>query len=264
MAISRSQRTVALSIDFDFFVKEKLEYDWGHRETGLFINSIWPIRAMQLIAQGIDPFKEVSVIGEPSDLAGDLTDLGWRFNKKMSLSVAESHASAYYALKDYDNLEIVNIDAHHDISYGQNKELNCGNWIRQLCIEGRVKNVTIIYPEWRKQEDHDYPSEETLTDMKKLGVEVSIGYGFNAFPGKKVDSVFIARSGAWVPPWTDNKFMEFLSTWMFRSSKCQIYGYEFIDQFKRSFNYDEVRQGAERLKQDLEEMKKQHPDKIIL
>jgi hypothetical protein len=108
--MATKQNHVILSIDFDFFVREKLEYDWGHRENGLFIGPIWPIRAMQLLSQGIDPLKDVGLVEDPLELPNNLENLGWKFWKGSRLSIAESHSSAYHALKDRNNLEIINID----------------------------------------------------------------------------------------------------------------------------------------------------------
>lgn len=260
---------VFLSIDFDFFIHEKLEYDWGHRENGIFIQDIWPIRAMHLMAAGIDPLKEVGLTGDPNELAAQLEDLKWKFKKRSHLSVAESHSSAYHALKGKTNLEIINIDAHHDICYGQDKKLDCGNWIYMLAKEGRVNKVTIIYPLWRKSEhdaemDSDYLSSESVKKITSLGVDVDVVYGIDKTHARKVDEVFIARSGAWVPPWTDDAFYTFIQTWMFRSAGCTLWGYDSLDKFKRKFDIEEVKAGAEIQKKHMDEMKKLHPGAIFM
>lgn len=253
-----------LSIDFDFFVKEKLEWDWGHKESPLFIEVVWPIRASTMLAQGLDIIAETSVIGNPEDLIRDLEKLKWEFRKKFKLSIAESHSSAYYALKGKKNLEIINIDAHHDITYGQTEHLNCGNWIACLALEGSVSKVTIVYPEWRKKDNFDYPSDNTLEILDKLGVEVNIVYGIESLAPKTISEVFIARSGAWVPPWTDDSFMDFIPTWISRAGKCTIYTYKFLEQFRRKFDLLEVKRSANETKKHLDEMKKLHPGKIFL
>ncbi len=253
-----------LSIDFDFFVREKLEWDWGHRESPLFIETIWPIRASTMLAKGLDFAAEAGIIGKPSELISDLENQKWKFRKDFKLSIAESHSSAYYSLKGKKNLEIINIDAHHDISYGQTDSLSCGNWIYRLALEGSVKKVTIVYPEWRKEQNFDYPSDEVLSDLRNLGVEVDIVYGIQSVEPKTVSEVFIARSGAWVPPWTDNEFMDFISTWIFKANNCFIYTYESLEQFRRKFNLEEVKKCADETKKHLEEMKELHPGKIFI
>lgn len=263
--MASKSKHVVLSIDFDFFIHEKLEYDWGHRENGLFIQTIWPVRAMSLLAAGIDPIKDVGLTGKPDELAAQLEKLKWKIKKRSRLSVAESHASAYHALKDKTNLEIINIDAHHDISYGQFDKLDCGNWIGRLAMEGRVKKVTIIYPEWRKTgPNYDYPGDEALAKMKELGVELDIVYGIQSTYARKVDEVFIARSGAWVPPWTDDAFYAFIHTWMFRSEFFTLWGYDSLDKFKREFDLEQVKAGAKIQKQHMDEMKKLHPGAIFM
>ena len=257
--MATKQNHVVLSIDFDFFVREKLEYDWGHRENGLFIGPIWPIRAMQLLSQGIDPLKDVGLVEDPLELPNNLENLGWKFWKGSRLSIAESHSSAYHALKDRNNLEIINIDAHHDICYGQDKELDCGNWIYMLAKEGWVKKVTIIYPLWRKNEhdaemDSDYLSNESVKKLTDLGVQVDVVYGIDKTHPRKVREVFIARSGAWVPPWTDDTFLQFISIWAFRTRIQTIWGYQSLDQFKRPFDLEDVKKGSELMKVQIGEM----------
>jgi len=267
--MASKSKHVVLSIDFDFFIKEDISYDWGHRENGLFIGPIWPIRAMQLLSQGIDPLKDVGLVEDPSELPVSLKKLGWKFCKQSRLSIAESHASAYHALKYHTNLEIINIDAHHDICYGQDEKLDCGNWIYMLAKEGRVKKVTIVYPLWRKSEhdaemDSDYLSNESVKKLTSLGVEVDVVYGIDKTHPRKVREVFIARSGAWVPPWTDDEFLQFISVWSLRTRIQTIWNYQSLDQFKREFDLEEVKKGAELMKVQMGEMSsKRLVNKII-
>jgi len=263
--MNSKKNKIVLSIDFDFFFKEDISFDWGHRENAMFIEAIWPIRAMHLIANGVDLVKDVGITGNPDEFAAQLIDLKWKFKRNFSLSIAESHASAYHALKDNKDLEIINIDAHHDISYGQLDKLDCGNWIGRLAMEGKVKKVTFVYPEWRKiEENYDYPSEEALAKMEELGVELDIVYGIHSTHARKVDEVFIARSGAWVPPWTDDNFYKFIHTWLFRTPKCTLWGYNCLEKFKRNFNWKEVKDAAIVQKNHVDEIKKLHPNGIFL
>lgn len=257
--MSSSKNHVVLSVDFDFFVREKIEYDWGHKEAPFFINEVWPIRAMQDI--GI--IEETSVIGNPAALAQELENLKWKFKKNCKLSIAESHASAYGALRGKENLEIINIDAHHDIAYGQIDRLDCGNWIAMLAIDGTLKKVTVVYPEWRREEDFDRPSDETLRKIRGLGVEVDIVYGIGSTHPRKVDEVFIARSGAWVPPWNDEAFMDFVSSWIFRTNGCTLYTYDSIEKFRRNFPLEEIKKAAKETKKIWEELKQRNAAKIV-
>ena len=239
--MAKPRNSVVLSVDFDFFVKEKDSYDWSHSESSpMFLNEIWAIRAMNLINSGIDPFKEVGVVGSPVDLPSDLEILGWKFKKNVEVSIAESHASAYHLLKDSENLEIVNIDAHHDIFYHQKAKLDCGNWIFHLAKEGRVNKVTVVYPLWRKDEDSDYPSNEAMTEMEKLGVKVDVVYGISETYARTVSKIFIARSGCWVPPWVDDDFFYFVGAWMSKAKKMRLWGYDSVENFRREFNKEQV------------------------
>jgi hypothetical protein len=112
--------------------------------------------------------------------------------------------------------------------------------------------------------DSDYLNNESVKKLTDLGVQVDVVYGINKTHPRKVREVFIARSGAWVPPWTDDAFLQFISVWAFRTRIQTLWGYKSLDQFKRNFDLEQVREGAKLQKQHMDEMKKLHPGSIFM
>ena len=107
--------------------------------------------------------------------------------------------------------EIVNIDAHHDIHYGHDKigkidKPNCGSWGGHLMARGRVKSWLQVYPEWRRKIPEGY---EDKFQWAKQHCNIDAIYGDPPRLWRKVDIVFVCRSGCWVPPEYDSKFTLF-------------------------------------------------------
>src|SRR4051812_39722521 len=87
---------VLLSIDFDFFVRELPEFDWGHSETMFFLDAIWPIRyatSVFDVEREVDP--DVHADFKPEDLGVKLAALfgAKKLFKDTPFAVAESHAA---------------------------------------------------------------------------------------------------------------------------------------------------------------------------
>jgi hypothetical protein len=102
--------------------------------------------------------------------------------------------------------------------------------------------------------DSDYLSNESVKKLTDLGVHVDVVYGIDKTHPRKVREVFIARSGAWVPPWTDDTFLQFISVWAFRTRIQTLWGYKSIDQFKRPFDLEDVKKGSELMRVQIGEM----------
>jgi len=180
-----------LSIDWDFFFPDSTPYDWGHRESPLFIDMLWSTRTASH-----NPFTKKSVIEEyrpevPKDF--------WRIvtNRPSRLLMAESHCHIFDLLIFPEPAEVVNLDAHHDLGYGPgDKDLNCihaGNWVWAAKKMKCVSSYTLCYPEWRR--GHEEPRKKDKT---------KVVYGLPE--PAEYDMVFICRSGAWTPPWYDDQF----------------------------------------------------------
>ena len=255
-----------LSVDFDYWFPEKIEYDWGHQESPFFIESIWSFRAAQMLVDGNDPRTSPKYLDKPYpfDFRNFLKEKGWTFKKRFQVFLAESHASAYHALSELSgDLTIYHIDAHHDFGYNRNlADVDCGNWLYHLAKDCSVRDINLVYPLWRENQymnsdgdagNPEMPHQETLDTMKHLtGKMPHITYGLNSLPNDvKVDVVFICRSGAWVPPWLDEDFLLLASS--FFAGRVSLYTWKSLDDIRRRFpEWKDIEEQARQLREQME------------
>jgi hypothetical protein len=202
-----------VSIDWDYFVEENPMLDWGHRETTFFLEHMWHIRRVNTsYNEATKSFKQMLVdLRELLPFRGSpfvITRLPFT-QGKYQIGTAESHAAILQLLTGQSNLEIVNIDAHHDIHYGKiakdDKSVECGSWGSHLIANGRVKSWLQVYPDWRKKfpEGHE---DKLDWARKQLNGQFDVVYGAPPIRWRNVDYVFICRSGCWAPPEYDKEF----------------------------------------------------------
>jgi hypothetical protein len=233
-----------LSIDFDFFAPEDPMDDWAHRESGLFIDSIWGIRAAQEFARGIDPEQRHPLTQDsptPGEFAKWLKGLGYKIDKRTRIVVDESHLWAFGtfledAKRRNEQANIVHFDAHHDFGYrddsdeiaqaavkelqtkGTTDKLDCSDWLLGLMyMFPRRFAVTWGYPKWRGLDEwvHGKQRKRWSTRLlREAAAAVVLPGTEDQFREKAghVDQLFICRSGAWVPPWHDPKFIAFVTS----------------------------------------------------
>jgi hypothetical protein len=124
--MSKHSKSVAISIDWDFFVPEDPIWDLGHRETELHLNYLWKTRGY-LLNQMVTTSEEET-----------FWDWCYSWAKPINntISVSDSHL---FALEDPAICSadvIVLIDQHHDlfgedINLGNSEsKINCGNWLK--------------------------------------------------------------------------------------------------------------------------------------
>jgi len=187
-----------LSIDWDYFYPDSIDYDWGaNEERDIYLNFLWKMRVsnVNLITQ-VPALKEY-VPKIPKDFwTGTVSN-------KPSLLVTDSHADIDEIIKD--NSIVVNLDAHHDYGYDMKDKLDCGNWAQIAKEEGRIKEYHLVYPGWRldKPEDEEHTVQHLILQTRITSISYKL-------PAKQdYDIIFICRSGCWTPPWHDNKFFKF-------------------------------------------------------
>jgi hypothetical protein len=186
-----------LSVDFDYFVPEKQEYDFGHSETLMFLSMIWSTRMFY--------YDHIKTTGGEEQF--------WNLlNSKVSVVksgtfVSESHAYAHSLLHGIGH--IILVDAHHDCWYGDSlgidktvKDIYCHNWVREWLKGNKKRRVTWVQPEW------SVGNFSVPTDLLDRVTVISEGDDWGV---KQIDRVHICRSGCWVPPWLDQKFINFVN-----------------------------------------------------
>lgn len=199
-----------LSVDFDAFFptgetrKDEWQlWDWGGHDEDFpwyLSTSIWATRAATF-TQANKPLPKTD--GKEREFWPRVT-----FQPHAQLYFADTHALGAHEEVMQGVTEVVNYDAHHDCGYKPLKayasrtrlRYDCGSWLLPYALVNKAK-VRVIYPAWKphamtKEPDPVIPAERVVDPGGPIE---------GAF-----DRVFVCRSGAWVPPWVEDAFWEFL------------------------------------------------------
>lgn len=202
-----------LVVDWDYFFPtneypkdEKLRpergpwelWDWGHRETELFIEGIWPIRLAGFFSHGIETPAS-------SGLELEFWDR-FKFNRGTVYYADSNMWAGTGKFIGYENVWLY--DAHHDSGYKINNTFDfmkqttfsCEDWMLNHYFAGSKLHVR--YPEWKTYAMDERIPEDLIIDRQ---------IDDNKMSDIKFDRVFICRSGAWTPPWLDKEFMAFVN-----------------------------------------------------
>jgi len=208
-----------LVVDFDFFFMNPLEaadtsvdqrwfwkFDWGHSESqAIFLNVVWPMRAGSFLKDGY-PLPGVDV---PEGFWDRFT-----FTEDAVGEVSDSNMYSGIAANEREFEHVWLFDAHHDMYGIETKEqlaefartntVTCENWMFVHYLKG--SKLHWRYPRWNKAAGQHYRPE-----AKRWGCDARKDDGAK-FDAKNMvfDAVSVCRSGAWVPPWCDEDFKEFL------------------------------------------------------
>lgn len=208
-----------LVVDFDYFFPNPMEsgttadeaakslYDWGHAEAPFFINSvIWSIRAGTFQGFGLPLPQVTSPEGGWAAFWGRFT-----FTDDARATYADSNAHAgeinpRASRRGFTSIHL--FDAHHDSGYSvksvddflDRSMYTCEDWMLYQQLKGCF-DLTVHYPQWKPNGPDEKVAQGCLTkqvvdDLAPLPVEFT--------------DVFICRSGAWVPPWCDQDFLDFV------------------------------------------------------
>lgn len=202
----------ALVVDWDFFFPDDPAWEWATGESPFLINDIWPIRAANFMVRG-GQLPEVN-----QEWNGFWKRFSFTFGAK--LYIGDSNSLAFYAilmeLNRLDRVGVFSYDAHHDCGYqGRNSaeviglrggRVSCEDWMIPLgqagvTKSGRVPNLHVVYPDWKTEALAMEPTPFFPLLDRRFDKEIRGGYHPPTY-----DMVFLCRSGAWVPPWEDEKF----------------------------------------------------------
>ena len=126
--------------------------------------------------------------------------LGNSVHTQIGVMVAQSHKHIYdfimdeYNGGDYDSVEVVNIDMHHDM-YNQNPDVDCGNWLSHLVDDVENCDVTWVANKVSKK----------AYGMSKA-LEECVEFDLSVLDNKEFDLIFLCRSDNWLPPHLDKDF----------------------------------------------------------
>ena len=116
-------------------------------------------------------------------------------------------------------VSVTNFDAHHDFGYrtrARKRSWDCGDWARWLQRASQPHgHVATVYPEWRRELPEIPPRARDFHEAWYFdGWHDRYNSPWNsplAVDSEPFDFVFICRSGAWVPPWLDEEFDQFIA-----------------------------------------------------
>ncbi|ONK13107.1 hypothetical protein [Streptomyces sp. MP131-18] len=205
-----------LVVDWDFFFPNPtlsadlghnaVLYLWDHSEAPIFQTAVvWAPRAAAFQRNGLElPMTE-----------------GWEnfwrrfhFSEGVTVLYGDSnlHAGRIFPTTfgwDQPAWGTVSLwDAHHDCGYKRTISfeewqargvLSCEDWM--LAHYGRGSTLEVIYPEWRKRVGTVEPEPLVPVD-RRVDDGTTIDRPYHA--------VYVCRSGAWVPPWCDDQFSQFI------------------------------------------------------
>lgn len=202
-----------LSIDFDYFFPRPPEgtaeafqfYDWSHAETMLYIEAVWPMRAATFLNQG-RPLPQVN---------DDWKTFWSRFDfaPHAKLFYGESHAKgAHPEVTERIDGQVWVYDAHHDCGYfatdsvaaaQRAKEWMAGrwradDWLVYYGLRLGPSHLHVRYPTHRSAAFTEEPTPYFST--------LDRAFDDGAHNRVRFHRVYLCRSGAWVPPWSDTAF----------------------------------------------------------
>jgi hypothetical protein len=200
-----------LVVDFDSFFpvveREAQErfpgeahlYDWGHAESPFFITGVWTIRAEPFVRHDV-PLPRTS--GQEAGFWDRFT-----ISPDATCYYADSNCRALRSQVRAGVSQVWLYDAHHDSGYQNDLDQaimrdawTCENWMAALYLMGAELHMR--YPQWRHY---------ALADEPEPYVPVDRAVDDGSSPPVTFDRVFVCRSGAWVPPWLDEDFLEFVA-----------------------------------------------------
>lgn len=217
------ERSVLLTVDWDFFVREDPTWDLGHIETPFFADFMWVARAASFASVGKDLRREM----DPTRHALPRPNLFWDalqriahldFSKVSRVIVGDSHlvAGVYFLDpgmmgRSARDLVVVNFDAHHDCGYKKVPPgtMTCDNWLKKILLYNPGMKAKVVYPQWKGMADWN---RDRLPKSIQKRVQPGV-WGHEPFTGElagTVEQIVIARSSAWTPPFFDVEFGKFV------------------------------------------------------
>lgn len=195
-----------LSIDWDYFIDTQKE-NWGsYLESNRNIINLWYKRYIQWNEKGKNIEQSFQLSSDANSFWGRIKKV-FQFNKGVQVYVSDSHALSYDIAKESGCSSVCLFDAHADLGYGGlsslNFEVNCANWLGKLLKNRIVSEANIIYSPYTKEKPEDFKQINSLYNVQFIQL--------NALKKKcEVPVIHICRSGAWTPPWFDERFFQFI------------------------------------------------------
>lgn len=236
-----------LVIDWDFFFPMPLVgslerdalYDWGHAETGLFVDKVWPLRAAEFYRQDL----ELPTVNTDWETFWDRFDI----DPDAILYTDESNSGAVNTTVTADVTgDVWLYDAHHDCGYtfdlgGLERwtkgEWSCEDW---MVFYGRMLGTSHLHVRYPTHRPNAF-TEEPIPYFEKIKMGLDRKFDDPDELTPIFHSVFVCRSGAWVPPWCDDEHEQFVAD-------APVSRIVELRHYEREFNQRQAREVAAFLK----------------
>lgn len=199
-------RKCLLSIDWDYFINIKKD-NWGsYIENTKNVINLWYKRYIQAKALGRDIQKSFQ-LSSGTDGFWERIKGHFIYENEIKAYVSDSHALSYDIAREQGCDTVYLFDAHADLGYGGlsslDFEVNCANWLGKLMKDKLIEEANIIYSPYTAEKPEYF---------KPINNAFNVCYPcFNSLDtGIEVSAVHICRSGAWTPPWLDERFARFV------------------------------------------------------
>lgn len=195
-----------LSVDWDYFIYTQKE-NWGsYLENTNNVVNLWYKRYILAKSRGKD-IQSSFRLSDEADGFWDKIRSHFIFEDGAKVYVSDRHTLSYSIAGKHRCNEVYLFDAHSDLGYGGptclDFEVNCANWLGKLLKDGCIAKAHIIYsantaekPEYFMAQNKSY--DICYPDFEDLDTDI------------RVSAVHICRSGAWTPPWFDERFSRFV------------------------------------------------------
>lgn len=195
-----------LSVDWDYFIYTRDK--WGsYIENSKSLIDFWYKRYIRARARG-ENIQEAFQLSSEFNTFWNKIKKHFEFSKSTKVYVSDSHVLSYKIAKENNCRTVYLFDAHADLGYGGlsslNFEVNCSNWLGKLLKDKQIAEAHIFYSPYTAEKPEHF---------KPMNNIFSIRYSdFDDLAGKRIkaSAVHICRSGAWTPPWLDDKFFQFV------------------------------------------------------
>ncbi|HHW46841.1 MAG TPA: arginase [Clostridiales bacterium] len=196
-----------LSVDWDYFIYTK-EYWGSYLENNRSINDLWYKRYIQAKVRGEDIIKAFCLSPKAETFWAKIKN-HFKFEENTKVFVSDSHALSHKIAIENSCKVVFLFDAHADLGYGGpaslNFEVNSSNWLGKLLKEKQIKQANIFYSPHTSEKPEYFNWVNNIYDIRYLDI--------NNFDKCVVVSVIhLCRSGAWTPPWLDDKFIRFVNS----------------------------------------------------
>jgi hypothetical protein len=200
-------KRVLISVDWDYFIDVKRTAAMSLRENKRNCYFRWYKRYLQnpriVLLYRLLPRLENfwNVLGRH-----------YHFNSSTLLLISESHKYSYALSRILGCVKVINFDAHADLGYSGASRIgaytHCANWLGRLVNTDRIVEAEIVYS------PYTHEKAEMFRDFLKKGVAVHfmrLEQLEDQPQDEVVAGIHVCRSGAWTPPWYDQKFYRLIN-----------------------------------------------------